>query len=490
MVQKAALLNIVVNGIEMSVTSEDLTGQHGALWRIVGRWLTRVMQRPQDDEHTGARLEKQIRDFISGSLALYWKRQGIYLSAALLCGYYYSIQVSVFCYLMCEVTESLEMILSRRIMRWKGGDLKQARRYRNLLFVTSTLSSIAVSLFVYLVAYMEGVSSHFTPLFFLFAAGLFAAVNNHQLPQILAVRLLIYGAVFLYIPLSDIWAVGASLNSPEWLQFLTVLFVLYFVLECSVIFLQLYRRGLDQLDELRLERDKAQEAYEVKSQFVSVVSHELRTPLTSISGALSLLRSGAFLTDPDRAKNILEIAYKNSQRLSSLINDLLDLQKLESGQMSYNFHEMDMGDLLEEAVASIDSYAHSFGVKVQYDRQDLSAVIAADHDRLLQVLDNLLSNAVKFSKRDGTVEIDLQTTRDTVQVSVRDHGIGIPENAREKVFGRFSQIDSSDRRAHGGTGLGLSIALEIVNAHGGSIDYVSRLGEGTTFTIEFPLKRL
>ena len=474
----------------MSVTSNDLSGQHSAIWRIVGRWFARLMQRSKDDEHTNARLEKQIRDFVSGSLALYWKRQGIYLSAAMLCGYYYSIQVSIFCYLLCELTESADTILSRRILKWEGGDPKQARRYRRLLFVTSTLSSIAVSLFVYLVAYMEGVSSHFTPLFFLFAAGLFAAVNNHQLPQILAVRLLIYGAVFLYIPISDIWTVGASINSPEWLQFLTVLFVLYFVLECSVIFLQLYRRGLDQLDELRLERDKAQEAYEVKSQFVSIVSHELRTPLTSISGALSLLRSGAFQMDPDRAKNILEIAYKNSQRLSSLINDLLDLQKLESGQMSYNFNQMDIGVLLDEAVASIDSYAHSYGVNIEFDRQDQSAIIDADHARLLQVLDNLMSNAVKFSKRDGTVEISLQIIEDCVRVSVRDHGIGIPENAREKVFGRFSQIDSSDRRAHGGTGLGLSIAQEIVNAHGGSIDYVSRLGEGTTFTIEFPLKRL
>ena len=438
---------------------------------------------------TGAtRLEKQLRDYVTGGLALFWKRQTIYAGAGLLCGFYYDLQLAVLCYFLLQYTEACDTILSLRITRWKGGNLREARRYRNLLLLTAIQSTGAICLWAGIVAHLEGVSSHFMPLFFLFAAGLFAAVNNHQLPQILAVRLIMYAGVFLWIPAADLLTVKPPLESFLWLQLFTVVFVLFFVVECSVIFLRLYRSGLDQLDALRLERDRVQAAYEVKSQFVSVVSHELRTPLTSINGALGLLRTGAYDKDPAKARNILDIAHKNSIRLSALINDLLDLQKLESGQMSYNMDEIDLAALVEDCIESIGSFAQTYGIAIAFEPPPGVVVVEADSDRIHQVLDNLLSNAVKFSRRGEQVAVRILTDRVTVRVEVQDHGIGIPPGSREKVFGKFTQVDSSDRRSHGGTGLGLAIAQEIMAAHGGSIDYDSTLGAGTTFAIEFPLK--
>ncbi|PLL11483.1 sensor histidine kinase [Tabrizicola sp. TH137] len=439
-------------------------------------------------ETSAARLEKQVRDYVNGGLVLFWKRQTIYGAAALLCGFYYDVEIAVFCYLFIQFCEFSDTWVSLRIVRWKGGSLREARRYRNLLFLTATLSSISVALWAGIVAHLEGISSHFMPLFFLFAAGLFAAVNNHQIPQILLLRLVVYTGVFLYIPISDLLAVMPPLKNFLWLQLFTVVFVLFFVIECSIIFLRLYRRGLDQLDELRRERDRVQAAYEVKSQFVSVVSHELRTPLTSINGALGLLRTGAYDNDPAKARNILEIAHKNSIRLSALINDLLDLQKLESGQMSYSFDEVDLSDIVDECIAAMETFAQSYGISFDFSPSLQPVFVRADRDRLHQVLDNLFSNAVKFSRRGEKVEVRIRRTGGRAWVEVQDHGIGIPPNSREKVFGKFTQVDSSDRRSHGGTGLGLCIAQEIMAAHGGSVDYTSTLGEGTTFVIDFPLK--
>jgi signal transduction histidine kinase len=439
-------------------------------------------------ETSATRLEKQVRDYVNGSLELFWKRQTIYAAAALLCGFYYNLQVAVLCYLFIQFTEFCDTWLSLRIVKWQGGSLREARRYRDLLLLSAVQSTTAIVLWAAIVAYMEGISSHFMPLFFLFAAGLFAAVNNHQIPQILLLRLVMYAACFLYIPLADLLHVMPPIQSFLWLQLFTVVFVLFFVIECSIIFLRLYRRGLDQLDELRLERDNVQAAYEVKSQFVSVVSHELRTPLTSINGALGLLRTGAYENDPVKARNILEIAHKNSIRLSALINDLLDLQKIESGQMSYNFDEIDLASIVEECIGSMETFAQTYGITFDFTPPEEMVIVHADRDRLHQVLDNLMSNAVKFSRRGERVLLRIVTKADRIMVEVEDHGVGIPPDSREKVFGRFTQVDSSDRRSHGGTGLGLNIAQEIMAAHGGTVTYTSTLGEGSTFVIDFPLK--
>lgn len=458
--------------------------QRAMLSRVLDWTLPGRKMRPQ----AARRLEKQLKDFAGGGLALIWQRQGIYLGAALLSGFYFSPMVSLICFLICQTTEMIDSYFSIRVMRWTGGSVRQARSFLRLLLVSSTLSSLAVCFFAVLVARMEGPYGHFTSLFFLFAAGLFAAVNNHQLPQVLLVRLMLYGAAFLYIPLIDLYTLRPPMTSKLWLQFATIVFVLFFVLECSTIFLRLYRSGLDQLEELRLERDKAREAYEVKSQFVSIVSHELRTPLTSIIGSLGLLRQPGVMAAPERAEKILDIGQKNSQRLSALINDLLDLQKLEAGQMSYHMGPVSFAELVDDAVEAMGPYAADYGIELCVLHDETDVDVHADADRLHQVLDNLLSNAIKFSPEGAKVEIAYTQADDMGRLTVRDQGIGIPEDSRDVVFGQFRQIDSSDHRSFDGTGLGLSITEQIVKALDGQIDYQSTLGKGTTFTVDIPLE--
>jgi len=456
---------------------------------VILRWLTRLVQSSSHITPASAkRLEKQVKDFASGGVALIPQRQGIYLGAVLLCSYFFNIQTALTCYLFCQMAEGLDTVVSLRAMRWKGGSVRQAQKFYYQLLATSTLSATAVATFVLSVAILEGTSGHMTSLFFLFAAGLFAAVNNHQLPKILAVRLVIYSAVFLYIPIRDILIVNPPLKSVYYMHLATVIFVLYFVLECSMIFLRLYQKGLDQFEELRVERDRAKEVYELKSQFVSVVSHELRTPLTSVIGALGLMKTIDSAENPAGFNKILEIADKNSKRLSNLINDLLDLQKLESDNMNYQMAMLNPADVARDSVQAISAHAESKGVSVVISQLNEDLCIRADHDRLIQVLDNLLSNAVKFSDKGTAIEVSVSQLANNAVIAVKDAGIGIPKGSRDLVFGKFSQIDSSDHRAHEGTGLGLSIVQQIVEAHDGYIDYESSLGKGTTFYVTLPLQ--
>lgn len=454
------------------------------LWRRIARMQIRS---EKVTVTSSKRLEKQIKDFASGGLALVGQRQGIYFGAALLCAFFYDFWLALPCYAFCQLAELADSLVSLRVKRWAGGSPRMARRFLLQLLGTSALSAVAVGLFTLLVAKLEGPGEHFTSLFFLFAAGLFAAVNNHQLPKVLAVRLVIYGAVFLYIPIADIVNERPPFRSQLWLHFATVLFVLYFVLECSMIFLRLYQRGLDQYEELRIERDRAQEIYELKSQFVSVVSHELRTPLTSIIGALGLMKSKSIASNPEGFEKILGIANKNSKRLSNLINDLLDLQKLESKQMHYSYGHVDPVDVVYDSVEAISAHADSKGVQIRIVEETPNLSVHGDYDRLVQVLDNLLSNAVKFSHKGGTIEVSVASGEGMTKIHVRDYGVGIPESSHEVVFAKFSQVDGSDHRAHEGTGLGLNIVKQILRAHKAEIDYVSELGEGSTFTVTIPL---
>lgn len=460
-----------------------LPGSVAAGQKLIARWF--LGGRLTTSE--ARRLEIQVKDFASGGLALIPQRQGIYFGALILTSFFFSFQLAIICYLLCQFAELLDTIVSLRVMRWKDASPRKAKLLYKQLFFTSTLSAIAVGMFVILVAELEGPGNHFTSLFFLFAAGLFAAVNNHQLPKVLAVRLVIYSVVFLYVPIKDIVLIGPELRSELYLHLATVVFVLFFVLECSVIFLRLYQKGLAQLEELRIERDRAKEVYELKSQFVSVVSHELRTPLTSIVGALGLMKSDKIADDPKRMNSVLNIAEKNSTRLSSLINDLLDLQKLESDQMKYDFTNLDPVSVVQDSIDAISLHAERRGVSVLGNFSDVSLTIRGDYTRLLQVMDNLLSNAIKFSEEGGRVEVSVKAEGADAIIGVQDYGIGIPEGAQDAVFGKFTQVDSSDLRAYEGSGLGLSIVQRIISSHGGTVTYQSVLNEETIFIVRLPL---
>jgi PAS domain S-box-containing protein len=233
----------------------------------------------------------------------------------------------------------------------------------------------------------------------------------------------------------------------------------------------------DIREQKRIER--------MKSEFISTVSHELRTPLTSISGALGLIASNVLGELPEKAKSMLDIAYKNSQRLSVLINDLLDMEKLLAGKMPFDSGIQAVLPLVQQAIVEISSYADKYSVKlVLHDASD-GALIDVDGFRLQQVLHNFLSNAAKYSPPQAVVDVDLTINGEWLRISVRDHGLGIADEFKAHMFQKFSQADSSDRRQKGGTGLGLAISKELVERMGGRIGFESELGQGACFFAEF-----
>lgn len=225
----------------------------------------------------------------------------------------------------------------------------------------------------------------------------------------------------------------------------------------------------------------------LKTEFVSTVSHELRTPLTSIRGSLGLVAGGVSGKLPDAAMKLIDIAKNNCERLIRLINDILDIEKIESGKMQLDLQPMALMPLLDQAIAANEGYGLANNVSLTLHCDDPTLQVKVEADRLTQIVTNLLSNALKFSPRGGTVEVHVTKAGLGVRVEVRDHGPGIPEEFRTRIFQKFSQADSSDTRQKSGTGLGLNISRALVERMGGSIGFETRLGEGTTFFFELPL---
>lgn len=237
--------------------------------------------------------------------------------------------------------------------------------------------------------------------------------------------------------------------------------------------------GEDITEKLKVER--------VKNEFISIVSHELRTPLASIRGALGLLASGVLANKPKVAKNMLDIATIDIERLVRLVNDILDLERLESNQVNLNRQWYDTSKLCRQSVETMQAIATAS--QIQILTKYPSFQIFADGDRLVQTLVNLLSNAIKFSPPQSQVKIRVESATDAIVFHVSDRGRGIPEKHLESIFGRFNQVDASDSRQMGGTGLGLAICQSIVQQHGGKIWVESKLSEGSTFSFTIPHHR-
>lgn len=225
----------------------------------------------------------------------------------------------------------------------------------------------------------------------------------------------------------------------------------------------------------------------MKDEFISTVSHELRTPLTSITGALGLVAGGAAGELPVQVRQMLDIARKNGQRLTLLINDLLDMEKLAAGKLSFDLQVQELVPLVEQSVQDNRIYAAQYRVQFVLDVRDPGILVRVDAHRLQQVLANFLSNAAKFSPEGGTVEITVSQQGARARLEVRDHGPGIPEAFRPHIFEKFSQADASDARQRGGTGLGLAISKELVERMGGSIGFESEPGQGACFYFELPV---
>jgi PAS domain S-box-containing protein len=225
---------------------------------------------------------------------------------------------------------------------------------------------------------------------------------------------------------------------------------------------------------------------ELKNQFISTVSHELRTPLTSIAGALGILNSGSIGALNENQKKITTIAMHNSLRLQSLVNDLLDMEKLLANKMVLNIQAHCMLELVKKSIDANQLYAEKYRVTLNLVSNTASSHVLGDASRIQQVLANLLSNAAKFSYPNNIVDIHIINLGKSIRVSVTDSGKGIADNFRAKIFERFTQVDSSDTRQKGGSGLGLAISRELIQRMGGHIDFTSTLGKGSCFYFELP----
>ncbi|WP_261385220.1 sensor histidine kinase [Vannielia litorea] len=430
---------------------------------------------------------EQMKDYAEVGRKLVWQRQMIFAAALGLAGYYYSIALAVTTGILIALSEIYDFMVFRRVLAWNGRDAVVAKSLLSQLYFGTALSASVIVFYSIAIAQAQGPGAHFMSLFFLFAAALFAAMNNHHVLPILILRLGLYAATFIFIPVYDIWVTSAPVTSELWAQLFTSLFVLYFVIDCSRVYLSFYRGSLDQVDALTVENQKAQQAYKAKSEFISTMSHELRTPLTSIKGSIDLAHAGHLGPIGDQAQQVMGIAKRNCSRLIELIDEILDIQKIEAGRMPFRMKPFDLRELVEQSVDSNGPYAARLGVRLDCSHDDRPVPVVGDAARIEQVLTNIVSNAAKFSPEGSTVHVVVETEGEIARVSVTDQGPGLTDQDRERVFDKFSQVDSSDTRKIGGTGLGMNISKQIMQAHDGRIDYQNNPGKGATFYFEMNL---
>ena len=226
----------------------------------------------------------------------------------------------------------------------------------------------------------------------------------------------------------------------------------------------------------------------IKDEFIGIVSHELRTPLTAMQLSLGLLKSGIYDQKPEKSRRMIEIALLDTNRLVHLVNDILDLERIDSGRAVLEKTVCKAADLIQQTIDGIQAIATQEQITLNFTPTD--AEVWAAQDNIIQTLTNLLSNAIKFSPAHSTIHVSAEIQTDFVLFQVRDRGRGIPANKLELIFGRFQQVDASDSREKGGTGLGLSICQSIIERHGGKIWVESILGEGSTFFFTLPLPRI
>ena len=434
--------------------------------------------------------KRRLKGLARRCIIFIWQKQIMFFVVTLFTSYYYTPYITIPFYLLTLGSEFLELYVSRRTIAWEAElekddqDAVNAVKFSQKFTILAALNAASIATLMILLARYEGAVVHYTPLTILLIATLYAIVNYHQLLSTLITRLVIYGFTFLYIPLWDLWFTQPHISSVLWLELATVFCVLYFIVDCARSILRLYMQNLDQLLELEHQRNRAENLYNLQSQFVSVISHELRTPLTSIKGSLGLIEGGQVGEIPPQAQKLVKIANRNSARLVALINDLLDVQKFESGKMILDISPINITKLVKEAVEANTNYESAMNVTFKTSGLERAVYVNAGYNRLMQVMANILSNAVKFSKLGGAVEISLEDNASKVRISIKDYGEGIPEDARDKVFAQFEQVDGTSQRKAGGTGLGMYITKKIMDGHVGSIDFSSEVGKGTTFVIE------
>lgn len=281
--------------------------------------------------------------------------------------------------------------------------------------------------------------------------------------------------------------IGNTLNNQSTVTVLAIALIIL------MVFSALYFSGRMSADLEKYEKSlidfrlKAEKANEAKSNFLSSMSHELRTPLTAIKGGLDLLTNGLGLTLPDKANVMLDIANRNVRRLLTLINDILDVSKLESGEFNFLFEDLEAKPFIESNVELNQAYAKQHNTEFICKHIDENIILNVDKDRLSQVMSNLLSNAAKYSPDNVPVEIFTSINNENLRVSIKDYGSGVPEEFQNVLFDKFTQSSSGDTRKVGGTGLGLNISQMIIEKLGGEIGFNTIIDKETTFYFELPI---
>lgn len=426
----------------------------------------------------------QIRDYAERGLALGAQRMLIFTAALILQAFYLDIVFAAISTVLIVVAEIFDGRTFLKASKLRSDNPARVRRTLRHLHIGALFGASVISFFALSVAFSQHSTTYFLPMMFLMAATVFAATNTHQLVSVLVIRLAMYGITFVSIPLLDLISSGVTADAVTWLNFFTSLFVLYFMIDCSVIGLRYYRTNRRQLDQLRIENARTSRALTAKTEFLSIVSHELRTPLTSVRASLDMSLAGALGPMPEKSTKVLVIAQRNAARLGKLIDELLDLQKIEIGKMNFDFCEVQLSRLLSDAMTDNLAYAQDLGITLGMQPVATDLMVRADPMRLEQVITNLLSNAAKFSPAGGAVTLGVSASATALRINVSDNGPGVDPADREKVFASFSQLDNVDTRKVGGTGLGLSISKQIIEAHGGTIDFEPNpSGIGTTFFV-------
>jgi two-component system phosphate regulon sensor histidine kinase PhoR len=243
----------------------------------------------------------------------------------------------------------------------------------------------------------------------------------------------------------------------------------------------------EMVDRLKTDIVQLRKLEQVRSQFLGNVSHELRTPIFALQGFLETLLDGA-IDDPNVNKDFVEKAYSNAMRLNTLLNDLIDISRIESGEMKMSFRYFNVNDFVDSVLVDLESMAGAKDIRLtaRYET-DVSQQVLGDRDRLVQALSNLIDNAVKYTQRGGTVTVQTRIEGEHVRIEVADTGIGISPEHLPRIFERFYRVDKERSREAGGTGLGLAIVKHIIEAHGGKVEVRSEVGKGSVFS--FPVKK-
>jgi two-component system sensor histidine kinase/response regulator len=250
---------------------------------------------------------------------------------------------------------------------------------------------------------------------------------------------------------------------------------------------QLVKKRTAERDSAEKKEEEANILTSVMTEFVNNVSHELRTPLTSIAASLGLLAGGSLDRLAPPLARLVVIAHTNVQRLVRLVNDILDIARLESGNAIFHCAPIDLLTSVKEAIDASCEITKADALSIRLDARSASCIVWADADRIAQLITNLLSNAIKFSPPRGEIVVTVEEAKHIGRVTMRDHGAGIPDEFRSRIFGKFAQVETGDSRQKGGSGLGLYIAQQIAMQHSGNITFENAPDGGAIFHLEIPL---